>query len=96
MAKGKTVSKGDLVDAIAESANITKTDAKAALDGFLDEVTGQLKKGNKVQLTGFGTFEVRHRKARQGVKPSTGEKIKIPASNAPAFKAGASLKSAVN
>lgn len=92
----KTVSKGDLVDAIADKAGITKTDAKAALDGMLDEITDQLKKGNKIQLTGFGTFEVRHRKARQGVKPNTGEKIQIPASNAPAFKAGSSLKSAVN
>lgn len=89
------MSKGGLVDAVASRAGITKTDAKAALDAIIDEVTSQLKAGNKVQLTGFGTFEVRQRNARQGVNPSTGKAITIAASSAPAFKAGAALKDAV-
>lgn len=91
-----TMSKGGLVDAVASKAGITKTDAKAALDAVIDEITAQLKAGNKVQLTGFGTFEVRQRNARQGVNPSTGKKITIKASKAPAFKAGAALKDSVN
>lgn len=91
-----TISKGGLVDAIASKTGMTKTDAKTAVDAFIDEVTAQLSAGNKVQLVGFGTFEVRHRNARDGVNPSTGAKIKIAASNAPAFKAGSALKDAVN
>ena len=91
-----TVSKGGLVDAIAGKTGMTKSDAKAAVDAFINEVTDQLKAGNKIQLTGFGTFEVRQRNERQGVNPSTGKKITIPASKAPAFKAGSALKDAVN
>ncbi len=91
-----TVSKGGLIDAIAGKTGMTKSDAKTAVDAFINEVTDQLKAGNKIQLTGFGTFEVRHRNERQGVNPSTGKKITIAASNAPAFKAGSALKEAVN
>ena len=91
-----TLTKADLVDQMAEKTGMDKSSSKAALDALLDTVTASLKKGDKVQLTGFGTFEVRHRKAREGVKPGTSEKIHIKASNAPAFKAGKALKDAVN
>jgi len=91
-----TLTKADLTDKLAERADMSKSEAKAALDALLDTLTDSLKKGDKVQLTGFGTFEVRDRKARTGVKPGTSEKIEIPASKAPAFKAGKALKDAVN
>lgn len=91
----KTMTKSDLVEALAKDG-LTKAQAQTALNTFVSTVTSSLKKGDKVQITGFGTFEVRSRKARQGVNPSTGEKIKIKASKAPAFKAGSSLKDAVN
>lgn len=91
-----TMSKGGLIDAVASKTGMTKSDAKTAVDALIGEVTDQLKAGNKIQITGFGTFEVRHRNARQGVNPSTGKKITIKASNAPAFKAGSALKEAVN
>ena len=90
-----SVSKSDLVDAVAEDTNMSKKDAKVALDGVLDAITRHLQKGDKITLTGFGTFEVRDRKARTGVKPGTSEKIEIPASKYPAFKAGKSLKDSV-
>ncbi len=88
----KSVSKADLVDAVASKSNMTKKDVKAVVDMMLEQVNTHLKKGDKVQLTGFGTFEVRKRKARTGVKPGTTEKIKIPASKYPAFKPGKALK----
>lgn len=94
MAKGmsKTVSKADLVSAVAEETSLKKKDVKEVLDAVLASISTQLGKGNKVQLTGFGTFEVRSRKARTGVRPGTTEKIKIPASKYPAFKPGKGLK----
>ncbi len=92
MTKQKTVSKAELVDKLADSASLTKKDAKAAVDGFLGSIAEHLDKGFKVQLTGFGTFEVRKRKARTGVRPGTTDKIKIPASKYPAFKPGKGLK----
>ena len=86
----KTVSKADLVNAVAEGTALRKKDVKDVLDSVLDNISTQLGKGNKVQLT--GTFEVRSRKARTGVRPGTTEKIKIPASKYPAFKPGKGLK----
>lgn len=96
MAKKKTQTKADLVEQVAAKVEgIKKKDAKAAVDAFLGALEAALAAGNKVQLTGFGTFEVRKRKARTGVKPGTTEKIKIPASAYPAFKPGKALKEKV-
>ena len=86
------VSKADLVKELTESTGVGSKDVKAVIDGMMESVSSHLKQGDKVQLTGFGTFEVRERAARTGVKPGTSEKIEIPASKAPAFKAGKSLK----
>jgi DNA-binding protein HU-beta len=95
MAKQKTVSKADLVDTVADATAMKKKDVKEVVDTMLSQVSKHLDDGTKVQLTGFGTFEVRKRKARTGVKPGTTEKIKIPASKYPAFKPGKSLKEQV-
>ncbi len=95
MAKAKTVSKADLVDTVAQSTGMKKKDVKEVMDNMLGKISAHLDKGAKVQLTGFGTFEVRKRKARTGVKPGTTEKIKIPASKYPAFKPGKGLKDRV-
>jgi DNA-binding protein HU-beta len=91
----KTKTKADLIDQVAAAAGLKKKDAKSAVDAFLGKVEDALKAGSKVQLTGFGTFEVRSRKARTGVKPGTTTKIKIPASKYPAFKPGKALKETV-
>ena len=90
-----TVNKGQLVDALIESTGLGKKDVKAVVDGVFDHITEHLKRGDKVQVTGFGSFEVRERAARQGVHPSTGEKLDIAASKSPAFKAGKSLRDSV-
>ena len=90
------MNKTELVAAIAEQASLQKKDAEKALKAFIDVVTDELKKGEKVQLVGFGTFEVAQRAAREGQNPMTGEKMTIPASKAPKFKAGRGLKDAVN
>ncbi|MEE4294667.1 MAG: HU family DNA-binding protein [Xanthomonadales bacterium] len=90
------MNKSDLIDAIADSAGLSKADAGRALDGFVNTITGALKKGQSVSLVGFGTFSVRDRAARTGRNPRTGETIKIKASKNPAFKAGKALKDAVN
>lgn len=90
------MNKAELIDAVADSANLSKADAARAVDAVLDSVTGALKKGEQVSLVGFGTFEVRERAARQGRNPQTGATIQIAASKAPAFKAGKALKDAVN
>ena len=87
--------KTELVAAIAEKAALSKKDAEKALAAFVDTVSGELKAGGKIQLVGFGTFEVRARAARTGKNPRTGEQIKIAASKNPVFKAGKSLKEAV-
>lgn len=92
----KVKSKSDIVDKVAQKNDATKVLTKAIVDAFLGEIEGTLKAGGKVQIAGFGTFEVRQRKARTGVKPGTDIKIKIPASKAPAFKAGKALKDSVN
>lgn len=91
------MNKSELVASIAQSADLTKKDAENALNGFLSAVEGALAKGEKVQLVGFGTFEVRQRKAREGRNPRNPEEvIKIPASKAPVFRAGKALKESVN
>lgn len=87
--------KKDLVDRIAMDAGLTKKQAAAAVDSMLDSITGALKSGDTVLLTGFGKFEVRTRAARTGINPKTLEKINLPASKVPAFKAGKALKVAV-
>lgn len=90
------MNKTELVAAIAAQTELSKKDAEKALKAFIDVVTDELKKGEKIQLVGFGTFEVAERAAREGRNPITGEPMKIPASKAPKFKAGKALKDAVN
>ena len=90
------MNKTELVAAIAAQADISKKDAEAAVKAFIDVTSKELKKGGKVQLVGFGTFEVAKRKAREGRNPQTGAAMKIKASKAPKFKAGKALKAAVN
>ncbi|MGY0398967.1 MAG: HU family DNA-binding protein [Ostreibacterium sp.] len=89
------MNKTELVEAVAKSADISKVAASKAVDAVVASVTGALKKGDKVTLIGFGSFEVRQRSARTGRNPRTGEEIKISASKIPAFKAGKALKDAV-
>ena len=81
---------------MAEKAELSKKDSEKALKAFIDVVSEELQKGEKIQLVGFGTFEVSERAARTGKNPQTGAEIKIPASKAPKFKAGKALKDAVN
>lgn len=90
------MNKADLIEAVADSADLSKADATRAVDAVLDGITGALKQGNSVSLVGFGTFSVKHRAARTGRNPRTGETIQISASNVPGFKAGKGLKDAVN
>ena len=90
------MNKSDLIAAMAAKTGETKKSAEASLDAFISTVTESLKKGEKVQLVGFGSFEVRKRTARKGRNPQTKEEIKIPASKAPVFKAGKALKDLVN
>ena len=90
------MNKTELVAAIAEKTELTKKDSEKALKAFIDVVTEELKKGEKVQLVGFGTFEVAKRNARTGKNPQTGKAIKIPACKALKFKAGKALKETVN
>ena len=89
------MNKTDLIAAIADNAELTKKDAEKALNAFVASVEGALKKGDKVQLVGFGSFEVRARAARKGRNPATGKEISIPASKVPVFKAGKALKDAI-
>ena len=90
------MNKTELITAIAEEAELSKKDAEKALKAFIDVVGNELKKGEKVQLVGFGTFEVSERAAREGRNPQTGDTMKIAAFKAPKFKAGKALKDAVN
>ncbi|MDR0949596.1 MAG: HU family DNA-binding protein [Lachnospiraceae bacterium] len=90
------MNKAELIAAIAEQSDLSQKDAGKALKAFVDIVTEELKKGGKVQLVGFGTFEVTERAERDGRNPQNGEPMKIPASKAPKFKAGKGLKEAVN
>lgn len=90
------MNKSELVSAIAEKTSLKKSDAEKAVKAFTEVVAEELKKGDKVQLVGFGTFSVSERAAREGINPATGEKIKIKAAKVPKFKAGAALKDALN
>ena len=90
------MNKTELVAAMAEKAEISKKDAEKALKAFTDVVADELKKGEKIQLVGFGTFEVSERAAREGRNPQTGKAMKIAASKSPKFKAGKGLKDLVN
>ena len=90
------MNKTELVAAVAERAEISKKDSEKALKAFIDVVTEQLKNDDKVQLVGFGTFEVSKRAAREGRNPQTGKTMKIAACKAPKFKAGKALKDAIN
>jgi DNA-binding protein HU-beta len=90
------VNKAELITAMAEESNLSKKDSEVALKAFMNAVVTSLEKGEKVQLVGFGTFEVRERKERVGRNPRTKEEIKIAASKAPSFKAGKDLKARVN
>ena len=89
------MNKTEFVEAIAKTSKLTKADSNRALEAVIEVVTKSLKKGDSVQITGFGTFEVTKRAARKGRNPATGKEIKIPATKAPKFKAGAILKKAV-
>jgi DNA-binding protein HU-beta len=91
-----SMNKTDLINAIAERAELTKADAGRALEAFFETVQKSLKKGEDVSVVGFGTFTVRKRAARTGRNPRTNEAIKIKASKVPAFKAGKTLKDALN
>ncbi|MDY3908864.1 MAG: HU family DNA-binding protein [Eubacterium sp.] len=90
------MNKTELVAAMAEKAELSKKDTESALKAFIDVVSDELTKGGKVQLVGFGTFEVAERAAREGINPLTKKPMSIPASKAPKFKAGRGLKDAVN
>ena len=90
------MNKAELVAAMADQAGLSKKDAESALKAFTDVVSEELKKGGKIQLVGFGTFEVSERAAREGRNPQTGETMTIAASKAPKFKAGKALKDLVN
>jgi DNA-binding protein HU-beta len=90
------MNKNELIASVATSADLSKASATEAVDCVFHAITGALKDGGEVRLVGFGTFSVAHRAASQGRNPRTGEKIDIPASNQPKFKAGKALKDAVN
>ncbi len=90
------MNKSELIDAIADASDLTKADAGRALDGFLGAVTNALSAGDSVALVGFGTFAVKERAERKGRNPQTGQEITISAAKIPSFKAGKSLKDAVN
>lgn len=89
------MTKTDLINAVAAKTEFTKKDSEKAISAVIASIEEALVKGDKVQLVGFGTFEVRDRKAKEAINPATKEKIKVPAKKAPAFKAGKALKDAV-
>jgi DNA-binding protein HU-beta len=89
------MNKTELINAVAETSGLSKKDATKAVDAVFESITEALKNGDKVQLIGFGNFEVRERAARKGRNPQTGEEMEIPASKVPAFKPGKALKDAV-
>ncbi len=90
------MNKTELIASVAQKAELTKKDAEKAVKAIFEAVSEELAKGGKVQVIGFGTFEVRQRQAREGRNPQNGQTIKIAASKSPAFKAGKQLKEAVN
>ncbi len=89
------MNKSELIAAMADKAGLSKKDTEKALAAFIDSVSEELKAGKKVQLVGFGTYEIRERAARTGINPRTGDQIKIAASKAPVFKAGKAFKDAI-
>ena len=89
------MNKTELINAVAETSGLTKKDSEVALNAILDTIQNAMKNGDKVQLVGFGSFEVKERAARIGRNPSTGAEINIPASKAPTFKPGKALKDAI-
>lgn len=90
------MNKSELIEKIAEATGLTKKDAEASVNAFIDTIQSSLKKNDKVAIAGFGTFDVSNRKARTGRNPQTGEEIKIAASKSPKFKAGKSFKDMLN
>lgn len=90
------MNKTELIAAVAEKAEVSKKDAEKTVNALIDTIVEEVAKGEKIQLVGFGTFERRERKEREGCNPQTGEKIPIPASMVPAFKVGKAFKDAVN
>ncbi len=90
------MNKSELIDSMAESANIPKADAAKALDAFISTISDVLKSGEQIAIAGFGTYKVSERAARKGRNPQTGAEIDIPAAKVPSFKAGKALKDAVN
>ncbi len=90
------MTKAELITAVAEKTDLTKKDSEKAVSAVFETITETLKKGDKVSLVGFGTFEVKERAAKEGINPRTKEKMPIPASKRPAFKAGKALKDAVS
>lgn len=90
------MTKTDLINAVAEKAEFSKKDAEKAVNAVVASISDSLVSGEKVQLVGFGTFEVRDRKAKEAINPATKEKIQVPAKKAPVFKAGKALKEAVD
>jgi nucleoid DNA-binding protein len=95
MAAKKPMGKTNLIDAVAKVTKLEKTKAKAAIDATIEIITKELKKNNKVQLTGFGTFSTTRRKKRTGVNPKTGARIIIPARKVPKFSAGKALRDTI-
>lgn len=93
---GVVLNKGELIDAVASATGESKRTVGDVLDSFINQVQNEVKAGNKVSLPGFGTFEKRHRNARTGRNPQTGETIQVAAADVPAFKPGAGFKSHVN
>lgn len=89
------MTKTDLINAVAEKAGLTKTDASKAVEATINAISGSLQRGEKVSLVGFGTFSVSERAARTGQNPQTGQKVEIPAAKVPKFKAGQGLKDAL-
>ncbi|OSS42773.1 DNA-binding protein HBsu [Desulfurella amilsii] len=96
MEEKKSLSKSDVVDELAQKTQFKKADAEKFLSGFIELVEKELKQGKEVNITGFGKFYVSKRAAREGINPQTKEKIKLPESKLPMFKAGTKLKEAVN
>jgi DNA-binding protein HU-beta len=90
------VNKSELIDATAERSGVSKSDVAKTLDGLIDTITDTVRRGEKVSITGFGNFERRERSARTARNPQTGATVHVPASKAPAFKAGKAFKDAVN
>jgi DNA-binding protein HU-beta len=90
------MNKAELIDAVAAAADLPKGEASRAVEAVTQAIADELSKGGQVAIVGFGTFQVKHRAARTGRNPKTGEALQIPASNVPSFKAGKALKDAVN